>query len=108
MSAWGWFLQRLSGGLLVLFLGAHLWLLHYVYLGERISFQRVMERLSSPLFFAIDLGVLAIALYHGLYGLRGIALEYRWGSPTLITLLALLVGLAGLAGGGYALWGFLS
>lgn len=107
MSAWGWFLQRVSAVLVFLLLGSHLWLLHYVYLGERITFERVVARVSTPLFFAIELGLLAAALYHALYGVRGIAIDYRWGSPRAWTAGALAVGVAGFLVGTYALTAFL-
>ncbi len=106
MSAWGWLLQRITAGLVFILLATHLWLLHYVYLGERISFEGVVERLSSPPLLAAEAVLLAAAIYHALYGLRGIAIDYRWGNPRAWSWSLALVGVAGFALGSYALYGF--
>ncbi|MEE9202832.1 MAG: hypothetical protein V3U31_06540 [Dehalococcoidia bacterium] len=106
MSAWGWLLQRITAGLVFILLATHLWLLHYVYLGERISFERVAERLSSPPLLAAEAMLLAAAIYHALYGLRGIAIDYRWGNPQAWTWSLATVGVAGFVLGSYSLYGF--
>ncbi len=108
MSAWGWLLQRISAVLLFILLGSHLWLIHYVYLGERITFERVAERLGTSLFLSIELALLAAALYHALYGLRGIAIDYRWGNPQGWTWSLLGIGLIGFALGSYTLYTFVT
>lgn len=108
MSAWGWLLQRVTAALVAILLVTHLWLLHYVYLGEKISFQRVAERLTSPPILAIELVLLGAAIYHALYGLRSILIDYRWGNARAWTWSFVAVGVAGFALGSYALFGFLS
>jgi len=69
----GWFLQRLTGLLLIPAVLAHVWVTHYV-LGDpgfhanEVSYQAVAERLSNPFWKLIDLGFLALVLFHGLRG----------------------------------------
>ena len=108
MSAWGWLLQRITAGIVLIFLAIHLWLLHYVYLGERLTFQRIEERLQAPVLWTAEGLLLAAAIYHALYGLRGIAIDYRWGNPRTWTWSLTVVGVAGFLLGGYALYGFAS
>lgn len=108
MVTWGWLLQRISGVLIFVFLGTHLWVLHYLDLGQSITFQRVQERLNFPFFIVIDLGLLAAALYHALYGIRGILLEYQWVRSPKLPWALLGVGMVGFAVGTYAIMGFLS
>lgn len=74
-AAWAWLLQRVSAAFLLFFVGAHLWVLHFVLGSEKITFERVKERLQQPFFQVLDLVLMAIALYHALYGLRGIVLD---------------------------------
>lgn len=79
-----WYLQRLSGGLLLLLLIAHFWVEHYAtetLLRGELSFEAIETRIRSPLWQAIDLSFLAVALYHGLSGLRNILLDYSVIGP---------------------------
>src|SRR3989304_7882277 len=95
--AWAWAGQRLTAVLVVGFLSAHLWFSHLTAVGQRITLERVAQRLGGGGFFFPYLVLLAAALYHALYGLRGIALDYGPGpkAQTLVTWGALLMGLAG-------------
>ena len=69
----GWFLQRLTGLLLIPAVLAHIWVTHYI-LGDsslqamEVSYSNVAERLSNPWWKLIDLSFLAIVLFHGLRG----------------------------------------
>ena len=81
---WPWFLQRLSGVLLVFFLAAHIWIGHFAGLGnvvagrqeELVLFDIVRQRLAQGFFIFIDFSLLALVLYHGLNGVRSILLEW--------------------------------
>lgn len=76
-AAWAWLLQRVSAAFLLFFLGAHLWVLHFALGDERIMFERVRERLQTPFFQVVDTALLAVVLYHALYGVRSIILDFR-------------------------------
>ena len=84
-SFWQWFLQRVSGLLLISLVGVHMWMGHISGLGAVISGNReelvmydvVKLRLAQGVFIFVDFSLLALVLYHGLSGLRSVVLE--WG-----------------------------
>ena len=100
-----WYLQRITGALLVLLLAAHFWVEHFMTAELQrgnLTYQTIHARISNPLWQAIDIAFLLVALYHGLNGLRNIALDYsRIGARSLRALTGLLV----LAGVVWAYWG---
>jgi succinate dehydrogenase hydrophobic anchor subunit len=81
---WPWFFQRVSGLLLLLLLGVHIWMGHFSSLGavidgrqeELVLFDIVKRRLAQGLFVFVDFSLLALALSHGLNGVRNIMLEW--------------------------------
>lgn len=84
-GVWAWFVQRVTGAVLLVFLGAHFWVLHYATAGEHIRLADVMHRLNSPFFMIVDSALLATALYHGLNGVRMIFFDLglgRWVNKT--------------------------
>lgn len=105
---WAWILQRISAVLLLVFLGTHLLVLHYIPENLIITFAGVAARCKSTLYVAVDGGLLAIALYHGLNGLRGILFDYIAGESArrAITWALLVVGVAFLLWGAYTLAAF--
>lgn len=72
-------MQRITGAILLVFLGAHFWVLHYATAGEHIRLADVMHRLNSPFFMVVDSALLATALYHGLNGVRMIFFDFGFG-----------------------------
>jgi succinate dehydrogenase cytochrome b556 subunit len=91
---WNWFMQRISAAVLVVFLLAHFWVLHYAVVGEQITFERVFERLQSPWFIALDSALLAVAIYHGLNGVRMVILDFGLGpvSQRIVAWVLFVVG----------------
>ncbi len=75
-GVWAW--QRLTGVFLVIFLGTHFWVAHYSSPSEVIAFMNVHVRVQSILFMLVDYALLALALFHGLNGLRMVLLDYGW------------------------------
>ena len=81
---WPWFLQRVSGLLLIFLVGVHIWMTHFSGLGdvvqgqqeELVLFDIVKERLAQGLFIFVDFSLLGLVLYHGLNGMRNILLEW--------------------------------
>ena len=69
--SWVWILQRFSALLLLVFLGGHLWVEHFM----NTSVHVVDTRLTHVVYDSLDIGLLVIVLYHGLNGLRGIIQE---------------------------------
>ena len=83
-----------TGAFLVIFMLAHVVLMHYVVsspLGVR--FDSISARLHAPLYQVLDVGLLALALYHGLAGVRRFVahLEVVGASGLRIVTAALLV-----------------
>lgn len=104
-GVWAWILQRITAVLLIFFLGAHLFVLHYVPENLNISFLGVAARFKSVLYIVIDSGLLATALYHGLNGVRNVLFDFvaDEGKRRAITVVLFIVGLAFLIWGAYAL-----
>ena len=75
-----WLGLYVTGAFLVVFVLAHLWALHYGIVGP-ITARAVAERLRAPLFQVLDLGLLALAITHGLLGLRRMLLEFEGLGP---------------------------
>jgi succinate dehydrogenase hydrophobic anchor subunit len=72
-------LQRVTAALLLITLGMHIWALHFASSGDRLTFQSMGARLASPLFVALDGALLALALFHGLNGVRMVFLDFKIG-----------------------------
>lgn len=91
---WAW--QRLTGVFLVIFLGTHFWVAHYSDPSQVIAFSSVHVRVQAALFTVIDYALLALALFHGLNGLRMVLLDYGWWAHRVrpLTIFLWIVGLA--------------
>jgi succinate dehydrogenase / fumarate reductase membrane anchor subunit len=79
MPAIWWYLQRITGALLVILLIMHFWVEHFVSENLRrgdLTYDAIRARISNPLWQAIDIAFLLIALVHGLSGARNIVLDY--------------------------------
>jgi succinate dehydrogenase/fumarate reductase cytochrome b subunit len=61
-----------SGALLLVFVLAHIWAVHYAsgVAAEGFTFASVSTRMRSPLYSIAVLGLLVTALFHGLIGLH--------------------------------------
>jgi succinate dehydrogenase hydrophobic membrane anchor protein len=104
-GVWAWILQRITAVLLFVFLGTHLFVLHYVPENMNIDFLGVAARFKSVLYLIIDSGLLAIALYHGLNGVRNVLFDFVGdaGKRRALSVVFVLVGLVYLIWGAYAL-----
>jgi succinate dehydrogenase / fumarate reductase membrane anchor subunit len=92
-AGWGWVLQRVSAALLLFFLLAHLWVEHFMHLGQPITFQSVTTRLLHGFYLFVDGGLLAVVVFHGLNGLRNILLDLDPTPAATRTLTGILWGL---------------
>lgn len=100
-----WWLQRITGALLVLLLIAHFWVEHFqseqLMRGE-LNYEAIRTRVAQPLWQGIDIAFLLVALYHGLSGLRNIVLDYSRVSSRAASLLTMLLVVVGVV---WAWWG---
>jgi succinate dehydrogenase / fumarate reductase membrane anchor subunit len=69
-------MQRATAVVLLLCLGAHLWVLHFALVDEGINFSNVTARLQTPFFLILDCVLLAVVLFHALNGLRAVLLDF--------------------------------
>ena len=104
-GVWAWILQRITAVLLVVFLGTHLFVLHYVPENMNINFLGVAARFKSVLYLIVDSGLLAVALYHGLNGIRNVLFDFIGddGKRRVLNIVLVLVGIVYLILGAYAL-----
>lgn len=101
-AAW-WYAQRASGALLVPLLAAHFWVEHFrsaTLLRGDLTYEAILDRISNPLWQAIDIAFLVLALVHGLYGLRNVLLDYGRIGPRAVRALTIAL----VAVGGVWLW----
>lgn len=106
---WASFMK--AAALLVIMLGFHMLMMHMhillgffgFHVGNILEYSSVMGRAGSPVWTLFYLVFLAVALYHGLYGLRSILLEIFAGKNalTLINSLVLVVGSIAFVYGAY-------
>ncbi len=102
--SWAWVLQRFTAILLVVFLGGHLWVEHFM----NTSVAVVTERLRNGIFVVLDVGLLVTVVYHGLNGLHGILKETWDGARARWVLYFLLIlGMFTVFWGMDILWAFL-
>ncbi len=105
-----WFLQRITGVLLILLVGIHMLVVHFIPMGFALaeqfgvaSYQATYERLAGGWFLAIDWTLLVLALYHGLNGVRTVILDFSFG-PRLNLLISVLFVLVGIILVFYGSW----
>ena len=72
----GWLLQRLSAAVVFGILVIHLLVIEYTTPGEPITFAESVQRLQNPLFLALWFILLGVGLYHALYGLQNVILDF--------------------------------
>ena len=111
---WPWLLQRVTGVALLALLIVHLGVDQFGNLGkdlrhtDLILFGDVASRLARALWWLVDAALLAGALFHGLNGMRNIALDLgvRGRIAGVVTALLTVVGLIGLTFGLLTLYAF--
>ncbi|MFC2012733.1 succinate dehydrogenase, hydrophobic membrane anchor protein [Chloroflexota bacterium] len=72
----GWLLQRISAAIAFGIIITHLLVIEYTTPGEPITFTESVQRLQNPLFPSLWLILLGAGLYHALYGLRNVILDF--------------------------------
>lgn len=108
VGSFPWIMQRVTAIMLLVLLALHFWVTHYADPNEIIDFNVVKIRLQAFLFLVVDFLLLAAALYHGINGMRNIALDFEGGRKMhkIITGLSVILFVIFMAIGTYALWMF--
>ena len=74
-SSWSWILQALTGALLVVLLGLHMVVQHFVVAGGLRNFDQVVQYLSNPFVFLLEIAFLIVVTWHALLGVRAVLLD---------------------------------
>jgi succinate dehydrogenase hydrophobic anchor subunit len=93
-STFLWLLQRITAAILVVLLGLHLWASNFT------------TNWTSMFRGLVDLSLLALALLHGLNGVRTVALDFGVGSAgkRFLSASLALIGFVAFLFGAYGLW----
>ena len=91
MHAWTWFLQRISAVIIVIALGLHIGFLHFSNAGEPLRYSDILTRLKTPVLISLDMLLLIFGLYHALYGLYSVFLDFDSGKKERVVVLAIIV-----------------
>lgn len=91
MHAWTWFLQRVSAVVIIIALGLHIAYLHFGTAGEPLTYSHIMSRFKMPLLITFDLLLLIFGLYHSLYGVYSVFLDFDSGKKEKFMVLGLLI-----------------
>jgi succinate dehydrogenase / fumarate reductase membrane anchor subunit len=109
-GALDWVFQRFTGVILVLLIGLHMLVVHFIPLGLDVaaefgvaSYQATYARLAGGWFFAIDWAMLVLALYHGINGVRMVVLDFSPG-PKLNLLFSIIFTLVFFIAVVYGTW----
>ena len=70
-----WIIQAISGLLLILLLGLHMIAHHYIVEGGLRTYQDVVDYISNPVIFVLEVLFLIVVTPHAMFGLQGIILD---------------------------------
>ena len=73
---WAWLLFRISGLILVFYLGAHIIVIST---GQFDKLNELMEMFDNPILVLMDLALVVAVLYHALNGVRIILMDFGVG-----------------------------
>lgn len=119
-SFWPWFIQRVTAVVLVVLLAVHIAVNHFGNISkvhaaaangqarDLIMFNDVAYRLANFLWWAVDVLLLAFVLFHGLNGIRNIAIDLgvRGSRMRVVSGFLTLVGIVAFVFGIFALVAF--
>lgn len=70
-----WIVQAITGLLLILLLGLHMIAHHYVVEGGLRTFSDVIDYISNPIIFVLEVLFLIVVTPHAMMGMQGILLD---------------------------------
>jgi succinate dehydrogenase hydrophobic anchor subunit len=70
-----WIIQAVSGLLLIVLLGLHMIAHHFIVDGGLRTFQDVLDYISNPIIFVLEILFLIVVTPHAMLGLQGIVLD---------------------------------
>ena len=102
-NAWLWLVKILTGPLLVILLGIHLVVNHFLAQTGLLTYANVVAYYRNPIIPIMEIAFLITVVTHSLIGLRGILLDLKpsRGALKVIDWLFLIVGVFAIA---YGIW----
>jgi succinate dehydrogenase / fumarate reductase membrane anchor subunit len=102
-SSWSWILQAFTGVMLVVLLGLHMVVQHFVVAGGLRNYEQVVQYLSNPFVFLLEIAFLIVVTWHALLGMRAIVLDLGLKPATerKVTAFLSIVGVLTVA---YGIW----
>lgn len=79
-AMWSWVLHRITGATVFFFLFVHVLDTALVRVSPE-AYNAVVDTYKTPIIGLMELGLVACVLYHGLNGLRVIAIDFWWKGP---------------------------
>jgi succinate dehydrogenase hydrophobic anchor subunit len=102
-TTWLWLLKIVTGVLLVLLLGIHLVVNHFVAENGLLTYVDVVAYYQNPIIPIMEIGFLAIVVTHSLTGLRGIVLDLK-PSRNFLRVFDIILVIAGISVVVYGIW----
>jgi succinate dehydrogenase cytochrome b556 subunit len=101
-SSWSWILQAVTGALLIVLLGLHMVVQHFVVAGGLRKFADVVAYISNPFVFLLEIAFLIVVTWHALLGVRAIIFDLGLKPTTERKVVVLTV--IGLLTVSYGIW----
>jgi succinate dehydrogenase cytochrome b556 subunit len=98
-----WISQVISGVLLLLLLGVHIVMQHFVVKGGLRDYAQVVSYLANPVVLAVEILFVIVLVWHAMLGLRAVLLDFgfRRRGQALITRGVVVLGAVT---AGYSFW----
>lgn len=87
-----WFFHRWTGVILVIMLITHFFISHFNG-HEHVTYEMVMERLTTPAWKTFDLAFLYFASYHGIYGAYNVISDYKLNKTAKVAVFSIGIAL---------------
>jgi len=78
-----WLIQALSGLVLVILLGTHMIAHHFIVEGGLRDYEQVLDYVSNPVIFTLEVLFVILGVAHALLGVRAIVTDMRPSASTL-------------------------
>jgi succinate dehydrogenase cytochrome b556 subunit len=98
-----WISQVISGVLLLLLLGVHIVMQHFVVKGGLGDYTQVVSYLANPVVLAVEILFVIVLVWHAMLGLRAVLLDFGFG-PRGQALITRGVVVLGAVTAGYSFW----
>jgi succinate dehydrogenase / fumarate reductase, membrane anchor subunit len=104
-NTWLWLIKIVTGPLLVILLGLHFWVNHYMgsLSSGLMTYEDVIQYFQNPLIPIIEILFLITVVTHSLIGLRGIVLDMN-PSRSMLRIVTWLLVILGVSSVAYGIW----